>query len=123
MKTFPMVLGAALAAFSIGAAAHGEGKAMHGGIVQVASDIQYELVPQPGGAALYVVDHGQPVDASRMSGKLTVLAGTKKSEAELKPAGGNKLEATGVTLAAGAKVVASLKAADGKAASVRFSVK
>lgn len=123
MKKFSMVLAAALMALSMGAHAHGDAKPLHGGIVQVASDIQYELVPGAGSVALYVVDHGKPADATKMSGKLTVLTGTQKSEAELKPAGGNKLEASNVTVGSGSKVVASIKGADGKTKSVRFSVK
>jgi hypothetical protein len=123
MKALTMMLGAALAALSLNAAAHGDAKPMHGGVVQVVADVAYELVPQAQGVALYVVDHGKPVDASRMSGKLTVLTGTQKAEAPLQPAGGNKLEAANLVVGSGAKVVASLKAADGKTASVRFSVK
>lgn len=123
MKKLSMMLGAALAALSLGAAAHGDAKPLHGGVVQVVSDVAYELVAQPNGAALYVVDHGKPVDVARMSGKLTVLAGAQKTEAELKSAGGNKLEATNVVVGSGAKVVASLKGGDGKTASVRFSLK
>lgn len=123
MKKIAAVLGASLAALTFNAYAHGDAKPMHGGVVQVASDIQYELVPQPAGAALYIVDHGKPADASRMSGKLTVLAGAQKFEAELKPAGGNKLEASDVKLPAGAKVVATVKAGNGKTVTVRFSVK
>ena len=123
MKVIAMVLGAALTVLSLGAAAHGDAKPMHGGTVQVASDIQYELVPQAQGAALYVVDHGKPADASKMGGKLTVLNGAQKSEAALKPVGGNKLEASGVTVASGAKVVATVLRGDGTTASVRFSVK
>jgi hypothetical protein len=38
-----------------------------------------------------------------VSGKLTVLNGTQKSEAELKPAGGSKLEAAGIKVLPGAK--------------------
>lgn len=123
MNVFAMLLGAALAGVALAAAAHGDAKPMHGGTVQVAADIQYELVPQATGAALYVVDHGKPADASKMGGKLTVLNGTQKSEVALKPAGGNKLEASGVTVASGAKVVATIQRGDGKTASVRFSVK
>lgn len=123
MKKFSMVLGAALTALSLTALAHGDAKPMHGGTVQVSSDVAYELVPQTNGAAIYVVDHDKPADATKMSGKLTVLTGTKKSEAELKPAGANKLEASNVTVASGSKVVASIKGADGKTANVRFSVK
>lgn len=123
MKRIAIVLAALVTGLSVNAFAHGDAKAMHGGIVQVASDIQYELVPQPTGAALYIVDHGKPADVAKMSGKLTVLNGTQKSEAELKPAGGNKLEAAQVTVAAGSKVVASVRSADGKATTVRFAVK
>jgi hypothetical protein len=127
MKQLSLALAATCTALtlslSLPAGAHGDAKPMHGGIVQMAADLQYELVPQAQGAALYVVDHGQPADATRMSGKLTVLNGTAKSEAPLKPAGGNKLEATGITLGPGAKVVASVQGADGKATSVRFTVK
>jgi len=123
MKRFPMVLGAALAALSLSAWAHGDAKPTHGGTVQVASDVAYELVPQPNGAAIYVVDHDKPADAVAMSGKLTVLTGGQKAEAELRPAGGNKLEASNVRVGSGSKVVASIKGADGKTTNVRFSVK
>ncbi len=123
MKKLAIVLSAAMAALSFNALAHGDAKPMHGGIVQVASDIQYELVPQDSGALLFIVDHGKPADASKMSGKLTVLNGTQKSEAELKPAGGSKLEAAGIKVLPGAKVVASVKGAEGQSATVRFSVK
>ena len=123
-KIAATLLAAAMAAASFPAAAHGEAQPMHGGIVQMAADLQFELVPQAGGAALYVVDHGKPADASKMSGKLTVLNGKDKSEADLKPAGANKLEAANVKLGAGAKVVASVRGATpGKAVTVRFSVK
>ena len=119
------LLAAAMATASFHAAAHGESQPMHGGIVQTAADLQFELVAQAaGGAALYVVDHGKPADASKMSGKLTVLNGKDKSEAELKPAGANKLEAADVKLGPGAKVVASVRGATpGKAVTVRFSLK
>lgn len=123
MKKFVIILSAALTALSQGALAHGDAKPMHGGVLQVAADIQYELVPQASGAALYVVDHGKPADATKMSGKLSVLNGAQKSEAELKPAGGNKLEAADVKVTTGSKVVASVRDADGKTATVRFAVK
>ncbi|WP_374673025.1 hypothetical protein [Ideonella sp.] len=131
MKQLSITLAAACTALSLSlslslclpARAHGDAKPMHGGIVQTAADLQYELVPQPQGAALYVVDHGQPADATRLGGKLTVLNGTARSEAPLKPAGGNKLEATGITVGPGAKVVASVQGADGRTTSVRFTVR
>ncbi len=56
-----------------------------------------------------------------MSGKLIVLNGTEKSEAPL-VVSGDKLEARGVTIAKGAKVVAAINTADQKAITVRFTV-
>ena len=102
--------------------AHGGAAPKHGGVVQTASDLSFELVATPEGAALYVEDHGKPVNPAGMSGKLTVLNGTEKSEAALS-ASGDKLEATGVKLSKGARAVAALTTADKKAITVRFTVK
>jgi hypothetical protein len=115
------VLGLSLV--SLNAMAHGSAKPQHGGIVQAASDLSFELVPQANGAAVYVMDHDHAADASKMGGKLTALNGAEKSEAELKPAGGNKLEATGIQVTRGSKVVASVTGVAGKTVTVRFSVK
>jgi hypothetical protein len=104
------------------AVAHGSA-AKHGGVVQASSDLAFELVPQAEGATLYVEDHGKPLATQGMSGKLTVLNGSSKTEAELKPAGDNKLEAKGVKLAAGATVVAVLSTPAKKSVTVRFKVK
>jgi hypothetical protein len=102
--------------------AHGGAKPQHGGIVQSGGDLSFELVAQGDKTALYIDDHGKPADASKMSGKLTVLNGADKSEAELKPAGGNKLEAA-TKLGSGAKVVATVNVPPGKVVTVRFAVK
>ena len=123
MKNFLSLAALALAATSFSAAAHGPDKALHGGIVQTASDLSFELVPQDSGAALYVLDHGKPADISKMTGKLTVLKGTDKSEAEFKPAGPDKLEATAVKLTKGAKAVATLSVPGKQAITVRFTVR
>lgn len=104
------------------ALAHGGGDPRHGGIVQTASDLSFELVAQADGAVLYVEDHGKPMSVDGMSGKLTVLKGSERSEAAL-AAAGDKLEAKGITLAPGAKVVAAIRTANNKAITVRFAVK
>ena len=104
------------------ALAHGGAQPKHGGTVQVASDLSFELVAQPGGAAIYVEDHGKPMALTGVTGKLTVLHGSEKSEADL-TAAGDRLEAKGVRLASGAKVVAALRTANQKAITVRFTVK
>ena len=91
--------------------------------MQSAADLSFELVAQPGGAILYVMDHDDEADVAKFGGKLTVLNGAEKSEAELKPAGGNKLEAKGVKLGKGAKAVAVIKGAGRKAITVRFTIR
>lgn len=116
-----LVLG--LSALSFNAAmAHGGATPKHGGVVAVASDLGFELVGSPAGAAIYIEDHGKPMAPAGMSGKLTVLNGAEKSEADLVVAG-DKLEAKGVKLAPGAKVVAALTTSAKKAITVRFTVK
>jgi hypothetical protein len=105
------------------ALAHGDAKPQHGGVVASGGDLSFELTSEASGVAVYVVDHGKPADASKMGGKLTVLNGTQKSEAELKPAGANKLVATGVKLDKGAKAVAAIQTAAGKSVTARFTVK
>ncbi|WP_296560204.1 hypothetical protein [Pigmentiphaga sp.] len=129
MKNKPLSFLAAamvLAASALGAntaLAHGAAEPQHGGVVQSAADLSFELVATADGATIYVIDHDDDYDASGLSGKLTVLNGSEKSEAELKPAGGNKLEAKGVKLGTGAKVVAALNTGSRKTITVRFAVK
>lgn len=104
------------------AMAHGAMKPRHGGTVQVAKDINFELVADPDGVTIYLVDHDQDMPSKGISGKLTVQNGAEKSEAELKATDGNKLRATGVKISKGAKVVAALENVDGKSVTVRFVV-
>ncbi|MBB5202987.1 hypothetical protein HNQ51_000280 [Inhella inkyongensis] len=100
--------------------AHGSAKARHGGVVQMAHDLGFELVVAADQAAIYIEDHGKPLPATGFSGKLTVLQAGTSSEAPI-TVDGERLVAK-VQLAKGAKVVASLMR-DGKALSVRFTVK
>ena len=102
--------------------AHGEAVARHGGIVQKANDLSFELVPGADGVAIYIEDHGKPLAPTGMSGKLTILSGAEKSEATLAVAG-DRLEARGVKLARGSRIVATLKTAQQKAITVRFTVR
>ncbi|MCV2367864.1 hypothetical protein [Roseateles oligotrophus] len=103
--------------------AHGAAKPQHGGVVQVANDVNFELVLQADGALIYLIDHDEPMSSAGITGKLTVLSGASKTEAELKPAGDNKLQAIGIKIGSGAKVVASLSNVEGKAVTVRFAIK
>ena len=116
-----LVLGLSAVSFNA-ALAHGGAAPKHGGVIATASDLSFELVARDGGAVIYVEDHGKPMVPTGLKGKLTVLQGDQKSEAELVPAG-DKLEAKGIKLASGAKAVASLTTAAAKAITVRFTVK
>ena len=107
---------------STAAMAHGDNKPKRGGVVAASSDLHFELVSTPTGALIYIDDHGKPVAPTGINGKLTVLNGTERSEASLVVAG-DKLEAKGVKLAPGAKVVAALTTSARKAITVRFTVK
>jgi hypothetical protein len=116
-----LVLGLSAVSFNA-ALAHGGAAPKHGGVIATASDLSFELVARDGGAVIYVEDHGKPMVPTGLKGKLTVLQGDQKSEAELVPAG-DKLEAKGIKLASGAKAVASLTTSSAKAITVRFTVK
>ena len=59
----------------------------------------------------------------KFGGKVTVLNGAEKAEAPLKSAGSNKLEAKGVKLVKGTKVVALITTNSKKTVTVRFTVK
>ena len=123
MKSVLARLVVGLSAVSFNAAvAHGGAAPKHGGVVATASDLSFELVARDGGAVIYVEDHGKPMAPTGLKGKLTVLNGAEKSEADLIPAG-DKLEAKGIKLASGAKAVASLVTPAAKAITVRFTVK
>ena len=122
-KTFLAAIAAVSTALAAPAWAHGPGEPKHGGIVQSASDLGFELAPTADGVALYIDDHGKPLSTQGASGKLTVLSGADKSEVGLTPAGNNRLDAKGVKLAAGAKAVAVVTLPSKKVVTVRFTAK
>ena len=121
-RLFTTILAAA--ALSAGLAwAHGDEKARHGGLVQMAGEVKFELVARGDTAELYLDDHGATMPTAKLSGKLTVLSGSAKSEAKLEPAGSDKLVAKGVKLAKGDKVIALVTMEDKSTSSARFVIK
>jgi hypothetical protein len=70
-----------------------------------------------------VDDHGTKKSTQGASGQLTVLSAGQKSLATLVPAGENQLDAKGLKVAKGAKVVAAVTFADQKSVTVRFTLK
>jgi hypothetical protein len=122
-KTLSALLFGACLATTPAVSAHTVLEGNHGGILRFAADLSFELVVQPDGAILYVEDHGKPVPSEGMSGKLLLVTGLEKSEAELKPAGANRLQARGVRLETGTQAVAVLITAAKKPITVRFIVR
>jgi hypothetical protein len=124
IKHLISVAGLALFCMSMNLAlAHGDAKPQYGGILQVANDLSFELVAQADGATIYLMDHGKPMASKGITGKLTVLQGSNKIEADIKEAGDNTLRVLGVKLGKGDKLVAALSNVGGKSMTVRFTIK
>jgi hypothetical protein len=120
-----MIRLAMLACLCVGpqAIAHGDVVPKHGGIVKVSKDLTFELVIGANAAVVYVEDHGRAVPTAGMSGRLTALQGLKTSEAVLKSGGKNRLDAAGIAIASGSKVLAKITLPDGtKTFNVWFTV-
>ena len=117
----------AVAGHALAATDHDHGtveKPKHGGMMVKASDLDFELVAKAELITLYVVDHGKPAATQGASGKLTLLSGTQKTEAQLAPAGDNALEAKGnFKVGAGTKLVATVLLQGKKPVNVRFELK
>lgn len=125
MKVVRLITALAFAATATAFAAEDHShdtKPLHGGILMVVKDVEYELVAKPDLLQLHLRDHGKAVDVSKASAKLTLLAGTQKQEVELKPSG-EKLEAKGsFKVPANTKVVAVVSLA-GQSSTARFVLK
>ncbi len=122
MKLNTLLIASMLAICSIASAGPGEHKAMNGGHLTTAKDIDYELISSASSLKLYVRDHGKSIDISKASAKLTLFNGSEKQEIELKP-NGDKLEAAGTfKIAPGAKVVVVVSN-QGKQTTARFAIK
>lgn len=108
----PLTVAFALLALNLpmaAAHAHAEhGQPQFGGVVAEAGLAQFEVVAKDGKVVVHVTNHGAAIDTAGAKGKLTVLAGTAKSEIALSPAGGNRLEGSG-NVAGGAKLLISVE--------------
>ena len=96
----------------------------HGGIVVEANDLDFELVAKADLITVHVRDHGKVVGTKGATGKLTILAGSEKTEVALAPAGDDRIEAKGsFKVAAGTRIVATINLQGKKPANVRFALK
>ncbi|MDO8299236.1 hypothetical protein [Lacisediminimonas sp.] len=121
-KLMALVAVALTVSLPASAFAHGD-KPKHGGVVQSASDLSFELVNRDGKAMIYVEDHGNSMPTAGASGKLTVLTGGEKSELALEPSAPNAMSTKeNAKLVKGSKAIASISFADKKVVNVRFSI-
>lgn len=124
MKKHALLAAVALALASVAQASGDHHDPKYGGVVAESKAFDLELVARPASVQLYLRDHGgQPVDVSTSSARLTLLTGAEKQEVALKPAGREKLEASGsFKVGAGTKAVVVVTHA-GQAATARFTLK
>jgi len=104
-----LVLALALTGYGNAVLAHAEhGQPQYGGVVAEAGEAQIEIVSKDGQLTAYLSNHGYPVPAAGASGKLVAMAGTAKSEFELKATGDNRLQGAG-SVSAGAKLLITVQ--------------
>lgn len=102
----------ALAALALAAApaalAHGNMKPQHGGQTAISGEIVVELVQGPEAVSVYVTEEDEPLESSGMIGKLTVAESGSKTDTPLVAASGNRFDAPGLKVPAGAEVTVAL---------------
>lgn len=123
MKLVQIIIAAVAVIVSASVQAHVDNKPKYGGVVQEVGEIQYELVAKADVIAIYVEDHGKKVATAGATSKVTLLTGKEKSDVQLMPAGGNKLEAKGAfNVKPGTKAVLVIKLNGKPPATARFVV-
>lgn len=103
-----LAVASAALAFNADALAHGNTKPSHGGVVQMSGETLFELLVEPTGVALFIVDEDDEVASSGMAARLVITSKGDKTEVAMKPAAGNKFEARNTRIAPGSKVVVVL---------------
>jgi hypothetical protein len=120
-----LVLGLVATSTAFAAGGHGDDhKPKFGGIVSEGKAFDAELVAKPDLVTVYLSDHGKPMSAKGAKGKITLLSGTDKVEADLAPADDTKLEAKGkFNVASGTKAVVVITPEGKTASTLRFTIK
>jgi len=103
-KTLTALLCLSLAGMAAPAWSHGITKPQHGGVVQMNGETMFELVSQPTGVSLYMIDEDDLVNAAAMTAKLSVTAHGKRSDVAMVALKGNQFFAKGLKLPKGANV-------------------
>ena len=123
-STLAMLLcGFATTSIALAAGGHDHG-AKFGGIVAEGKAFDAELVAKPELITVHVSDHGKPATTKGAKGKITLLNGADKTEAELAPTGDSRMEAKGkFNVSAGTKAVVELTLVGKRPSTVRFAIK
>lgn len=105
------------------AQAHGEAKARFGGIVKAAQEISFELVSAaPGGAQVYMDDHGELMSTKGITGKMTVISKSGGKKEAVLTTDGKKLTAAGATPVSGDRVILVVVLPSAQTISVRYAI-
>ncbi len=106
------------------AAGNHDHTAKHGGIVAEGKEFDAELVAKPDLITVHIGDHGKPLSTKGARGKITLLSGSEKTDAELTPAGDSRMEAKGkFNVNKGTKVVIVVTLEGKRSGTVRFEMK
>jgi hypothetical protein len=99
-------------------------KPQFGGIVAEGKAFDAELVTKPDLITVHLNDHGKPMSTKGFKGKITLLSGTEKVDADLVSAGDTKLEAKGkFNVAAGTKAIVMVTPEGKTSNSFKFTLK
>jgi hypothetical protein len=120
-----LALGLVAASTAFAAGGHGDDhKPKFGGIVSEGKAFDAELVAQTDLITVYLSDHGKPMSTKGAKGRITLLSGTEKVEADLASAGDTKLEAKGkFNVAPGTKAVVVITPEGKSPSTLRFTIK
>jgi hypothetical protein len=103
--------------------AHAGHKPLHGGILDFFQETSVELVARPAGIEVYVQYDDESISSQGLSGTVKVTApGAKPRTFNLKPAGGNKLEAKGVKAPKGSIVEVTLNGVEDTPAVTAYKI-
>jgi len=117
---FAVVLSLQCVAFQ--ASAHGEAEPRFGGIVKAAQDISFELVANaPGGAQVWLDDHGELMPTTGITGKLTIVNPSGRKETALH-SDGEKLTAPDAIPVSGDRAILVVVLPSGQTISVRYAI-
>jgi hypothetical protein len=109
-----------LAIIAPSALSHGNLEPKHGGIVQEAHDMVFEVVREENSISLYIRDHGNDYPTANLRGSIIILASGEKTEMSLTSSGGNKMTAKAI-ISDGSKVLISVNEGDHHPVTIRYT--